>query len=125
MSEEYTDNHGYMLPERGSRNWDEPVNDNFRAIDRGVEIRDVEANRDDYTPREDAKFLATDTGVRYVGDGDEWVETPPAPGQVVTVDGEQVVVGGRVITGTVPVEAIEDADEIDLRDGDVYMRVSE
>ncbi|WP_135852823.1 hypothetical protein [Halorussus salinus] len=65
-------NHDYSTPSRGSSNWHEPMNRNFERLDTDVEIRDEEANRDQYQPKEGAKFLATDTGVRYLADGSNW-----------------------------------------------------
>jgi hypothetical protein len=37
-----------------------------------VEIRDIAANRSDYEPKEDTKYLATDTEAVSLGDGDSW-----------------------------------------------------
>ncbi|MEF8801842.1 MAG: hypothetical protein V5A56_12550 [Halolamina sp.] len=67
-----TDNHDYNTPREGSTNWHIPLNENFRRIDRDVEVRDVEANRGQYQPNSNAKFLATDTGRVYIGDGQGW-----------------------------------------------------
>jgi len=67
-----TENHGYNTPAEGSTNWDVPLNENFATLDADVEVRDAEANRGNYAPRSEAKFLATDTGAVYIGDGDAW-----------------------------------------------------
>jgi len=67
-----TDNHDYNTPSEGTTNWDVPLNDNFRQIDADVEIRDTDASRSDYQPKTGAKFLATDTGDVYLGDGSNW-----------------------------------------------------
>ena len=72
-----TSNHGYNTPAEGAVDWHVPLNENFKKIDTDVEIRDAEENLGQYTPKEGAKFLATDTGVRYLGDGSQWVEVPP------------------------------------------------
>jgi hypothetical protein len=69
-----TDNHNYNTPSEGTLNWDVPLNENFEQIDTDVEIRDTDANRSSYTPKDGAKFLATDTGSVYVGDGSNWNE---------------------------------------------------
>lgn len=69
-----TENHGYRTPQRGSTDWHTPLNDNFRRLDADIEVRDTEANRTDYTPRKGAKFLATDTGAVFIGDGSTWNE---------------------------------------------------
>lgn len=81
-----TNNHNYTLPEKGAIDWHVPLNENFEQIDTDVEIRDTEANTDDYTPKEGAKFLATDTGRRFFGDGTQWVEAPPQPQQEFAVE---------------------------------------
>ncbi|MEF8856364.1 MAG: hypothetical protein V5A44_12835 [Haloarculaceae archaeon] len=69
-----TDNHNYNTPSEGTLNWDVPLNENFEQIDTDVEIRDVDENRANYTAKDGAKFLATDTGAVYVGDGSSWNE---------------------------------------------------
>jgi len=60
-------NHNYNTPAAGTTNWHEPLNENFQRLDADVEMRDVAANRSEYEPKKNAKFLATDTGVVYVG----------------------------------------------------------
>lgn len=72
-----TSNHDYNTPAKGVVDWHVPLNENFHKIDTDVEIRDAEENLAQYTPKEGAKFLATDTGVRYLGDGSQWGEMPP------------------------------------------------
>jgi len=67
-----TDNHGYNTPSEGSTDWHVPLNDNFRRIDTDVEVRDTEANLEEYQPNASAKFLATDTGRIHIGDGQQW-----------------------------------------------------
>lgn len=66
------ENHGYNTPAEGTLNWHVPLNENFRMLDRDVELRDANANRGNYTPTRGAKFLATDTGDVYIGDGSAW-----------------------------------------------------
>jgi hypothetical protein len=68
-----TPNHEYNVPGQGDQNWHVPLNDNFEAFEVDIELRDGEANLSSYTPTAGAKFLATDTGVVYVGDGSDWV----------------------------------------------------
>lgn len=65
-------NHDYQTPAEGTTDWHIPLNDNFTQMDTDVEIRDVDANRDQYNPKNGAKFLATDTGTIYLGDGSSW-----------------------------------------------------
>lgn len=67
-----TDNHDYHTPRRGTANWHVPLNENFSRLDTDVEIRDADENRDQYRPKPNAKFLATDTGRVYIGTGDRW-----------------------------------------------------
>ena len=67
-----TDNHQYETPAAGSLNWDGPLNRNFERIDTDAEIRDTDASRSNYVAKEGAKFLATDTGNVYLGDGGSW-----------------------------------------------------
>jgi hypothetical protein len=71
-----TENHDYETPEKGAADWHLPLNGNFERLDTDVEIRDTEENRQQYTPKAGAKFLATDTGAAYVGDGDAWTQVP-------------------------------------------------
>jgi hypothetical protein len=65
-------NHGYNKPSEGTIDWHVPLNENFKQLERDIEIRDVEANRGDYQPDMGSKFLATDSGATYVGDGSSW-----------------------------------------------------
>ena len=69
-------NHDYNVPDRGEIDWDILLNENFRRLDADVEIRDEAASRDEYEPKEGAKFLAIDTGAAYVGDGEQWRSLP-------------------------------------------------
>lgn len=71
-----TENHSYNTPEKGTTDWNVPLNDNFERLDRDVEIRDAETRLTDYSPKKDAKFFATDTGATFVGDGTEWIRVP-------------------------------------------------
>jgi len=78
-----TVNHDYNTPEEGKTNWDVPLNENFKRLDGDIEIRDESSNLPTYDPVEGSKFLATDTGEVYVGDGSQWEqigEIPPAGG---------------------------------------------
>lgn len=67
-------NHGYNTPSKGSPNWDIPLNENFNKLDVDVEIRDLDDNKNGYDPKPGAKFLATDTGTIYIGDGSAWTD---------------------------------------------------
>jgi hypothetical protein len=67
-----SDNHNYNVPNKGEANWHQPLNQNFRAFDIDIELRDTDGNKSNYTPKSDAKLLATDTGLVYEGDGSNW-----------------------------------------------------
>jgi len=71
-------NHNYNTPDEGTANWHEPLNENFEQLDDDVEIRDTSDSLSEYEPMKNAKFLATDTGVVYVG-----VETENGEGETV------------------------------------------
>jgi hypothetical protein len=71
-----TPNHGYNVPNEGDPNWHQPLNENFEQYDSDIEIRDEDANKGNYEPKQGAKFLATDTETVYVGDGSSWTELP-------------------------------------------------
>ncbi len=105
-----TPNHNYNLPSAGTQNWHQPVNENFRQYDTDIEIRDQAHNLSEYEPKDGAKFLATDTGTVFVGDGDQWAQlpTPTRAGSLAqnipepTVHGyaELKDSGGNQITGS-------------------------
>lgn len=67
-----TPNHNYEQPNKGTSDWNVPLNDNFGELDTDVEIRDTNANRTQYTAKPGAKFFATDTGDIYLGVGGNW-----------------------------------------------------
>jgi len=99
-----TDFHDYNEPDQGAERWHVPLNENFREIDADIEIRDTEANRGDYEPKEGAKYFETDTGDIYLGDGANWQRQSIASGAETSVsdDGSEVV---------------NDVTDIDLTDG--------
>jgi hypothetical protein len=70
---EDTPEHGYNLPSKETTDWHTPLNDNFEKIDSDVAIRDTEANKGEYKPKDGAKYEATDSGAVYYGDGTSWV----------------------------------------------------
>ena len=67
-----TDYHNLNTPEEGAADWHLPLNENFRTIDKKIELRDEAGARSDYPPKAGAKYFATDTGAQWIGDGDEW-----------------------------------------------------
>ncbi|GGK71229.1 hypothetical protein [Haloarcula sebkhae] len=62
----------YNTPAEGTLDWHVPLNENFEKLDSHVELRDAESNISQYEPKTGAKFLATDTGTVYIGDGSNW-----------------------------------------------------
>jgi hypothetical protein len=88
---EPTPNHALNRPDKGAKDWHVPLNENFATIDAGIEVRDFAENRTEYTPTEGSKFLATDTGAVYIGDGSRWTQTGSisgSPGSVTAAPGE-------------------------------------
>ena len=68
-----TPNHDYNVPNAGAEDWHVPLNENFEQYDTDIEIRDTASGRSNYDPKAGAKFVETDTGLVYVGDGSTWV----------------------------------------------------
>jgi hypothetical protein len=98
----------YNTPEQGMLNWHNPLNENFNKLDRDVEIRDQRTNRENYSPTEGAKFLATDTGDVYIGDGSSWNQigtvSPADTSGSTTASGE--VSDGTVVAADGDVQSI-------------------
>lgn len=80
-----TENHGYETPEQGAKDWHIFLNRNFETIDTDIEVRDSNENRNEYTPKNGAKFFATDTGTTYIGDGEKWIQVIDS--NIETVEG--------------------------------------
>ena len=69
-----TPNHDYDYPEPGEENWGTQLNEMFDAMDVDIEVRDAgPPNPNEYEPVAAAKYLDTDTGLVYLGTGDEWM----------------------------------------------------
>jgi len=64
--------HGWTVPTEGDENYEDTFDDFFVDLDTNGEIRDVESNLQNYSPKSGAKFVATDTENRYIGDGSTW-----------------------------------------------------
>ena len=62
----------YNTPAEGTLDWHVPLNQNFEDLDIDIEVRDRDSNRSNYSPKEGSKFLATDTGNVYIGNGSDW-----------------------------------------------------
>ena len=94
-----TEYHDYNIPDEGEPNWHEPLNENFQMIDNDVEVRDSDANLDEYDAIEGAKYMATDNGRMYIGDGDEWNYVPSSANDALLREGYIVAeTGGRQVT---------------------------
>lgn len=74
-----TPNHGYQRPDEGQTDWDNPLNENATQLDIDIEVRDAETNIGDYQPHSGAKFIATDTGRVFMGDGTSWTHFGEIP----------------------------------------------
>lgn len=75
-----TTNHEFENPDYNGVDWHFAWYDNFERLDRYVEIRDDEANLENYVPIDGAKFFALDTGAVFIGQNDEWVPAPNTGG---------------------------------------------
>ena len=71
-----TDRHGWTVPTEGDDEYEITFDQFFTDLDSDVEIRDEEQFLDGYDAELGAKFFATDTGVVYIGDGNQWNELP-------------------------------------------------
>lgn len=71
-----TDRHNWTVPTEGDNDYEITFDQFFNDLDSDVEIRDDEQFLSGYDPELGAKFFATDTGVIYIGDGNQWNELP-------------------------------------------------
>ncbi len=70
-----TPNHGYNVPDEGTQDWHEPLNQNFEAFEVDIELRDTGGPTEgdnDYDPTDGAKYLDITTGEVYIADGTTW-----------------------------------------------------
>lgn len=100
-------NHEYNTPSAGTSDWHVPLNENFEKLDTDVEIRDENANRGQYEPKDGALFRATDTGDVYLGDGSNWVEHNP-PSESTGGGGSGTVSDGATVAGRGEVQSAID-----------------
>lgn len=73
----FTDNHGFGRPVEGgdTDDWGRILNEDLiDELEQDVWVRDLEANRTNYTAYNGSLFISTDTGVVYLGDGATWNE---------------------------------------------------
>lgn len=95
MSE--TPNHNYNVPEAGSQNWHNPLNENFETLEVEVEIRDDgDPDTNGYEPEAGTKYLDTENGTIFLGIGSAW-----EPAFVLARDESD----GAAFDGTLVVEA--------------------
>lgn len=67
-----TDLHEWQYPVRGDGNYESILTALFQAIDRDTILVDTDGNRSDYTPKNNALYLTSDTDELYRGDGSSW-----------------------------------------------------
>lgn len=65
-----TPNHELNLYAEGDENWTHTPD--METIEERLIVRDLEENRDEYTPYADALFFARDSETWYVGEGTSW-----------------------------------------------------
>lgn len=65
-----SDNHGFDLNYNTGDDWD--YNSEFDTLEKKVVVRDTDANRSNYTPHNNALYIATDTNEIHRGDGTNW-----------------------------------------------------
>ena len=65
-----TPNHELNLYTEGDENWTHTPD--METIEERLVVRDLEENRDEYTPYADALFFARDSKTWYIGEGTSW-----------------------------------------------------
>lgn len=103
---DYTENHAFQLWNQRDEPWE--YNTDFSELDTKVPIRDTDANKANYNPKDGALFRATDTGALYQGDGVNWVKVDLSVDNL-SVDNTFTVAGVRFwVSPTEPTEAAAD-----------------
>lgn len=69
-----TNNKGYNLPSQGDTGWNQPLNDNFKLLDKHIEVRGQGSPIGSIDPTNAVKYLDTDTGEVYLSDGSTWTQ---------------------------------------------------
>lgn len=69
----YTDNHDLQIFASGEAPWEH--GSDMQTIDGRLPIVDLDANKANYNPKNNALFFASDTGTFYRGDGTSWIAT--------------------------------------------------
>ncbi|AUV82859.1 hypothetical protein C2R22_15435 [Salinigranum rubrum] len=115
-----TPNHGYNTPTEGTLDWHLPLNDNFDRLERDVPVVDVESNLDTYVPHTGTLFFATDTGRRFVGDGENWSELPYPDGTTSNDSGSSSDDGSSTDSTANVVVSISSGTASAARDGSEF-----
>lgn len=102
-----TENNNFRRPVSGDKDYDYSFDTFFGQIDRAVEIRDIDANRSGYTPKDGAKFFATDTEDVYLGNGSNWVHVS---GSGETPSFEKVSISGAVNASDITTDTVTIGD---------------
>lgn len=127
-----SENHKYNVPAEGTTDWHIPLNENFKSFDTDIEIRDTDANKSNYTPKDGAMYRATDTGAIYIGDGSSWVlanvkvdqATISRLGGNVDAQGNNITNAGSISTDEVSITNWDEVADyiVYQRSGTVYAR---
>jgi len=91
-----TAKHDWTVPTAGDDDYEITFDELFTDFDTDIEVRDEEQFLSSYDPDLNAKFMATDTGNIYLGDGNSWNQYPVQPEAEAVED----VVGGLLNGGT-------------------------
>jgi len=91
-----TAKHDWTVPTAGDDDYEITFDELFTDFDTDIEVRDEEQFLSSYDPDLNAKFVATDTGNIYLGDGNSWNQYPVQPEAEAVED----VVGGLLNGGT-------------------------
>lgn len=92
-----TDNQNWDVPEEGDTDYETTFSTFFEQIDRDVSITDLEADRTNYEPKSNAKFLASDTGAVYIGDGSSWNKISSSGDNPIfnSIDTDEATIAGK------------------------------
>ena len=121
----------YNKPQKGTTEWHIPLNENFDRLDRDVPVVDTESNLEAHAPSQGKLFFATDTGRRFLGDGDQWVNFPyptetSSPSETEPDEPEEPAADVVVRNGDGGVLAVRDGETFASGSADeVFDRVAE
>jgi hypothetical protein len=84
-----TENHNLNIPPKGTDDWAVPLNQNFEQLEVGATVVDTHVTIDpsiasdadtvQYTPHNNALFIAHDSGAVFHGDGTAWTQIGSLP----------------------------------------------